>query len=74
MIHREGKNMEISKMLKGELKSSTVGVEDGRKRERERERERCSNWLPTTKKQAVHPPLLDLRTGFPLRSTVPSCV
>ena len=30
--------------------------------------------LPTTKEQAVHPPLLDLRTGFPLRSTVPSCV
>lgn len=30
--------------------------------------------LPTTKEQAFQPPLLDLRTGFPLRFTVPSCV
>lgn len=30
--------------------------------------------LPTTKEQAFNPPLFDLRTGFPLRSTVPSCV
>ena len=28
--------------------------------------------LPTTKEHAFHPPLLDLSTGFPLRSTVPS--
>lgn len=30
--------------------------------------------IPTTKEQAFQPPLLDLRMGFPLRSTVPSCV
>ena len=30
--------------------------------------------LPTTNQQAFHPPLLDLRTGFPFRSTVPSWV
>lgn len=30
--------------------------------------------VPTINQQAVHPPLLDLRTGFPFRSTVPSFV
>lgn len=30
--------------------------------------------LPTTKEQAFQPPLLDLRIGFPLMFTVPSCV
>ena len=30
--------------------------------------------IPTTKEQAFQPPLLDLRMGFPLRSTVPSFV
>lgn len=29
-------------------------------------------YIPTINQQAVHPPLFDLRTGFPLRSTVPS--
>lgn len=29
--------------------------------------------LPRSKEHAFQPPLLDLRTGFPLRSTVPSC-
>ena len=50
---------------------------------RERERENfdrrgdgevgdAQNRLPTTKEQAVHPPVLDLRVGFPRRSTEPS--
>jgi hypothetical protein len=30
--------------------------------------------VPTTKPQALHPPRLDRSTGFPWRSTVPSCV
>ena len=30
--------------------------------------------LPTMKEQAPHLPVLDLKTGLPLRSTVPSCV
>ena len=56
MIHREGKNMEISKMLKGELKSSTVGVEDGRKRERDRDRERdvVIGYQQQRSKQSIH--------------------
>jgi len=32
------------------------------------------NGIPTKKEQAFQQPVLDLRIGFPLRSTVPSCV
>jgi hypothetical protein len=32
------------------------------------------NGIPTKKEQAFQQPVLDLRIGFPSRSTVPSCV
>jgi len=32
------------------------------------------NDIPTKKEQAFQQPVFDLRIGFPLRSTVPSCV